>query len=111
MDGETLFGTRLRIVRETRGLTQYALSKLAGIPPSAIAHFECGDRLPSYVNLQRLGRALDVSGDYLLGLSPVFSAGAGDTTIQHLMVAMTKEERDLILDFVRMLCTRDVRTR
>ena len=68
MDREALFRTRLREAREHSGLTHDELSAAAGLHITAISHFECGRRLPSFHNLIALARALNVSADELLGL-------------------------------------------
>ena len=64
-----IFGERLRSAREARGFNQRELSDRLGVPASSIAHFEGGRRKPSFDNLSRLARALDVTTDYLLGHS------------------------------------------
>lgn len=64
---ETNFGSRLKKVRESRGLSQGDLAKKTGLQPSAVSHFETSTRSPSFDNLRRLADALNVSTDYLLG--------------------------------------------
>jgi transcriptional regulator with XRE-family HTH domain len=61
------FGQRLREIRETRELSQSDLARLAGMQPSAIAHFEADRRKPSFDNTRALAQALKVTTDYLLG--------------------------------------------
>lgn len=68
---ETLFAARLKEVREERGLTQAQVALAAGLQPSAIAHFEAQRRKPSFDNVRRLAKALEVSADYLLGVPTV----------------------------------------
>jgi transcriptional regulator with XRE-family HTH domain len=63
----TLFADRLRAARELRGIGQSQLAEKAGLPPSAINHFEQDRRSPSFDNLKRLANALEVTTDYLLG--------------------------------------------
>lgn len=63
------FTDRLKAARERRGLSQTDLAKLTGLQPSAVSHFETGNRAPSFDNLKRLADALGVSIDYLLGRS------------------------------------------
>lgn len=68
MDKSTLtFASRLRHIRDDRQLSQSELARLAGMQPSAIAHFEADRRKPSFDNVRALAKALDVSADYLLG--------------------------------------------
>lgn len=62
------FCLRLKETREDKQLTQNELSLLTGLKPTAISHFETGNRLPSFDNLRKLCVGLGVSADYLLGL-------------------------------------------
>lgn len=67
MSTKSSFGDRLRRSREKRGLSQSELARLAGLQPSAVAHFEAERRKPSFDNVRALSQALDVSADYILG--------------------------------------------
>jgi transcriptional regulator with XRE-family HTH domain len=64
---DAVFATRLRELRDSRGLSQAQLGQRADLQPSAIAHFEAGRRKPSFENVRRLAAALEVTADYLLG--------------------------------------------
>lgn len=67
-----IFAERLRFARdELRHLTQEQLAKKCGLPSTSISHFEneASTRKPSFDNLRRLANALEVTTDYLLGLS------------------------------------------
>jgi transcriptional regulator with XRE-family HTH domain len=55
----------LRECRELRGYSQTDLAARTGLKPSAVSHFETGNRVPSLGNLIRLADALDVSLDTL----------------------------------------------
>jgi transcriptional regulator with XRE-family HTH domain len=68
------FSTRLKRLRESRDLSQSDLARLAGLQPSAIAHFEAGRRKPSFDNIRAVARALEVSADLLLGASTATTA-------------------------------------
>jgi len=61
------FQSRLRQIRESRGLTQADLAKKARLQAAAVSHFETGQRSPSFENLRKLSDALNVSVDFLLG--------------------------------------------
>ena len=63
------FGSRMRFVREMRGLTQTEISAATNIDQAAICHYEAGRRCPSIENLRAIAKSLMVSADYLLGLS------------------------------------------
>lgn len=68
------FASRLRHIREQRGMSQSELAREAGMQPSAIAHFEAGRRKPSFDNVRSLAKALKVTGDYLLGTKATTTA-------------------------------------
>ena len=63
-------GERLSAVRERRGFTQVEVAQRIGLPQQAISRLERGERrhVRSDV-LARLALALQVSADYLLGLT------------------------------------------
>src|SRR5262245_52995156 len=68
--GKEVFAERLKHAREElRKLTQAQLAEKTGLPATSISHFENPDspRKPSFDNLRRLAKALDVTTDYLLG--------------------------------------------
>ena len=66
----TIFGVRLRELREARGWTQEEVAERAGLAASVVSHFETGVRgKPSADNLVKISKALGVTADYLLGRS------------------------------------------
>ena len=65
---DIVFATRLQEARKSRGWNQAELAQRADMQPSAIAHFEAGRRKPSFDNVRRLAKALEVSADYLMGV-------------------------------------------
>ena len=65
-----LLGTRVRAIREQRGLTQDQLGRASGVRRSHISRLETGQREnPSVDITARLAVALDTSTDYLMGLT------------------------------------------
>ncbi|MBI4867539.1 MAG: helix-turn-helix transcriptional regulator [Candidatus Wallbacteria bacterium] len=62
------FGTRLTEIRRSRGLTQAALGKTAGLSQRMIAYYEQDDAQPPAAVVVHLARALRVSTDELLGM-------------------------------------------
>ena len=70
MVAPSIFGQRLKTLREARDLTQEELSARAGISAAMISHFETGRRQrASADNFVKLANALDVTIDYLIGRS------------------------------------------
>ena len=65
------FGDNLKNIRQSKGLTQKQLVVLSGITERGIQRYESGERKPNYEAIIALVNALDISADYLLGLSDV----------------------------------------
>lgn len=65
------FGARLAALRQGRGLSQEALAAEVGVSRRVIAYYEGRDAQPPGALLGSLARALKVSTDALLGLTPV----------------------------------------
>ena len=70
MDWRTFFAQRLKQLREARGWNKKQLGNEVGLTNVSILEFEKGRKTPSVDTLVALATALDVSTDYLLGLSP-----------------------------------------
>lgn len=62
------FGVRLRRFRRIHKWNQAELSRRSGLNASAIWHLENRQRVPSFMNLIKLHRALGVSVDALTGV-------------------------------------------
>lgn len=95
--GKKLFAERLRDARERlRGLKQTQLAEKAGLPVSSISHFENpeGARKPSFDNLRRLANALEVTTDYLLGLSDDPVGVTVDNTLYRDVQNLTDTDRE-----------------
>lgn len=63
------FGKRLRLARVNKGLTQPQLASAVGVALRSYQFYEQGRRRPSYELLVKLAIELNVSIDWLLGLS------------------------------------------
>lgn len=66
------FSSRLRFVRLNLGLKQLEVASRAGIPSRNYSKYETGDAFPQPAVIVRLCKALDVSSDFLLGISDNF---------------------------------------
>jgi transcriptional regulator with XRE-family HTH domain len=63
------FSNRLRQIRRDKGLKQVELAEIIFVSQEVISHYENGNAIPPSDVFSRLGQALDVSLDYLAGLS------------------------------------------
>jgi len=73
------FGARLSVLRQGRGLTQTELGQAAGVSQRVIAYYETESTQPPGALLVELARALRVSTDTLLGVTPTRDALAPKT--------------------------------
>lgn len=62
-------GSRLKESRKSKGLTQREVSKMLGIVLQQYQTYESGRYELDYDKMIKLCKILDVSADYLLGLS------------------------------------------
>ena len=65
------FGARLAALRQAKGMTQLELGTAVGVSNRVIAYYEADDAQPPGAMLVDLARALTVSTDELLGVTPV----------------------------------------
>ena len=94
MDHETqkkLIGQRLNTVLTIRKIRQKDLAQALGIQDNAVSYFCKGDRTPNTVQLAQICQYLDVSADYLLGLSDVMSRSL---TVQEISRATGLNEQN-----------------
>jgi transcriptional regulator with XRE-family HTH domain len=104
-----VFAERLKYAREKlRNLTQTQLAEITGLPSTSISHFEKteGTRKPSFDNLRRLAKALDVTTDYLLGRSndPIGNS-INDELYRHVQL-LTDEDRQFAQDMIKKMVER-----
>lgn len=68
------FGMKIKSARKEQGLTLEALSEKVGISRNFLWEIEAGRKAPALPTLYNLGVTLNVSIDYLLGISSRKSA-------------------------------------
>ena len=76
MDNKKLIGTRLNSALAKKGIKQKELAQQIGVTDNTISYFCSGSRTPNIETLISIARALNVSSDYLLGLSEVITPSA-----------------------------------
>ena len=65
------FNDRLREIMRSRDITQVEIAQMAGVAVNTAAGYMHGKFLPGYIALRNLAKHLDISADYLLGLTEV----------------------------------------
>lgn len=66
-----MFGSRLKKLREEKGLTQQQLAEKVNLSQQTIGHYEVGRAKPDLDTLQLLASKLNCSVDYLLGRTDI----------------------------------------
>ena len=62
------FGTSLKQLRQSAGMTQKELAEKIGVTKSVISYYELQERTPSPEILIKLASVFNVTTDYLLGI-------------------------------------------
>lgn len=87
-----LLGKRLKELRIENGLTQRELGERVNVTKVSICCYENGTRVPTLETLTRLGEALNVDVDYLLGYDKEVKPKGKNKKI----TTMAKEEIEFI---------------
>lgn len=69
MTSKELFATRLKLLRQEKGVTQKQLAKELQISLPAVIHYENANRFPGSAVLTLLSQFFNVSKEYLIGES------------------------------------------
>ncbi|MCW3489885.1 helix-turn-helix domain-containing protein [Dethiobacter alkaliphilus] len=110
-------GKKIRMTRESRGMTQKQLAIKAQISPGLVAQLETGKVQPSLKTIERIAKALDVSVCYLIleqedaegliaGISPELRELLFEPRVQMLIghiCTLDSEQLRLVLNFIHML--------
>lgn len=98
-------GKRIREIRESKGLTQAALSELAGIEPSNLSHIERAATKVSLPTLINIANALEVSLDELVCGSLVKSEHISVQRIDELLSDCSPFELKAIYEMLKTIKT------
>jgi len=66
-----LFSERMRNLRESKNLTQDALSAIIDVPAPSLSRYEAGKSVPNAIVIYKYCCYFKVSADFLLGISDV----------------------------------------
>lgn len=88
------FGEKLKTIRKSRNLTQLELSQRLGVSKGTVSAYEQGLSYPSIETLVKITSILNISSDYLLGISDELSFKLG---------GLNKEQMQTILQFVALI--------
>lgn len=64
-----MYTERLLLAREKRGMSQKELSEIIGLKQQQYARYEKGINIMPITHLKKICIALNISADYILGLS------------------------------------------
>ena len=67
----TLFSERLKKARKEKGFFQREIAEMLGVRQGSYTHWETGTREPNFKKLVLLAKYLEVSTDYLLGVTDI----------------------------------------
>lgn len=107
---DRIFAKRLREAREKlRGMTQTQLSEKSGLPSTSISHFENveGTRKPSFDNLRRLAKALEVTTDFLLGRTDEPTGGSVNEELYRNVQLLTDADKQFAQDMIKKMIERN----
>ena len=103
-----MFNTLLKQAMIERDMTQTQLSALSGIGKSSISQYLSGKHIPSESLQQKLADALDVSVDYLNGLSVHPDPAPDGCGIKNVTIARAAELLGKSQQFVRVSLQRGI---
>lgn len=100
------FPERLRLLRNSKGLSQADFAKQIKISKSSVNMYERGEREPNIATLESIADYFNVDMDYLLGKSDVankleFDVSSHVTTSEHLEEKRSIKKEDIMLALAR----------
>ena len=96
-------GKRIREIRESKHMTQAALSELAGIEPSNLSHIERAATKVSLPTLINIANALEVSLDELVCGSLIKSEHIAVRQLNELLSDCTPDELQAVIEMVKVM--------
>lgn len=107
------FGETLKILRDTKGMTQEDLGVILGVSRATIAGYETKNHQPDYEKLETLSRFFDVSIDFLLTGEdsfhiermkyPLINEKALDTEVIKIYKELRADAKQDVLKYLKLL--------
>lgn len=94
--GIEYFGDKLKTLRKSKKLTQAELADKLEISKSSVTSYEQGRIYPSLEIFSKICETLDVSSDYLLGISD-------ELPIKLSTAGLSEEEMRILLQFLNLM--------
>jgi len=99
----SLFGMRLKTLRNTKGVTQDQLAEKIGVSKASVSRYELSAMYPTVEVLIKLCEYFHVSADYILGLSDKL-----DIQISHLTDTQVQIVIGTVNEFDRLNSTENI---
>lgn len=94
-----ILGQRVKELRKQKGYTRESFSEALSVSPRFIANIECGEAGVSISTLKNISNILNISTDYLLGIS-----NPGDTELsRQLAINKINSLDDKYLDHINTI--------
>lgn len=92
-----MIGDRIREARTKAGHNQTSLAELINTSPKNVSRWEAGEYIPEAPTVGLIAKALNVSADYLLGITddPQRAARTSDLSDRELEIIMALRRDDL----------------
>ena len=93
-------GKRIKAFRKKRGLSQDALSAMAGCSPAYLSHLESGEKCMSFELFIKIANSLNVSADELLMDNLANNIKATNHELAQILTDCDDYEKRILLDVI-----------
>lgn len=107
-----MFKDKIRMLRMSRRMSQYALAAAVGVTQGSVSHWENGRAFPEMPVLKALCAHFDVSMDELMDGDTMPSENGNDTKIEYVFMTrdgepISPEKREKAMKIISMLMDLD----
>lgn len=93
-----MFGKKLEILRNLKGLTRKELAEALGISPETLKGYEYGKREPNFEMLEKIANYFTVSFNFLFGREEI---AEDEEMIIGLTAGLSPEEKKKVIELVK----------